>query len=170
MARLRKEEEARSYEGMVNPSLPGQPVNHRYPNGHAHLLHSSATAGPDEEDEVTYADINRQMAVIINVLLSIVACSAAIWIAAKSWSIPARLALSMSGSIVVAIAEVVIYAGYLRRVKEAKVKSKKQKEVKEVISTWVIDGKSKGGEVATTLVGAEEKKEQIRRRGQKKKT
>jgi hypothetical protein len=78
------------------------------------------------------------MALILNVLLSIVACAGAIWVAARWWNTPARLALSMSGSILVGIAEVVVYSGYIRRVGEAKGKERGVKEVKEIVNTWVV--------------------------------
>lgn len=136
MARLREEEETRAYERMMNPPPQWETFSQRFPNA------SHAPLFPDvsipEEDEVTYADINRQMALIINVLVSIIACSVAIWMAASHWSTPTRLGLSMGGSGVVGIAEVVVYAGYIRRVKEAKEKEKKKPEVKEIVQTWVI--------------------------------
>ena len=40
----------------------------------------------------------------------------------------------------IGVAEIVVYAGYLRRVKEAKAKDKKKVEVKEIMNTWVIEG------------------------------
>ena len=46
----------------------------------------------------------------------------------------------MTGSGVVAIAEVVIYGGYVRRVKEAKQREKKKPEIKKILESWVIDG------------------------------
>lgn len=49
-----------------------------------------------------------------------------------------RLALSISGSMLVGVAEVVVYAGYIRRVGEAKGNEKKLKEVKQVVNTWVV--------------------------------
>jgi len=136
MARLRDEEDARSYQRMVQPQATvgiGQ-------------IASGAPAG--EDDEISFADINRQVALIINVLLSIVACSVALWMAARHWSAPSRLGLSMSGGGLVGIAEVVIYAGYLRRLSEAKNKEKKMAEKKEVLETWVIGPKEteQGGE------------------------
>jgi len=126
MARLREDEEARSYQRMVQPQATfgiGQ-------------IASGAPA--DEDEEITFADINRQVALIINVLLSIVACSVALWMAARHWSAPTRLGLSLSGGGLVGIAEVAIYAGYLRRLSEAKGKEKKKPEKKEVFETWVI--------------------------------
>ncbi|KAF2102115.1 hypothetical protein NA57DRAFT_54043 [Rhizodiscina lignyota] len=135
MARLRAAEEQKSYERMLNPLPPAQSFYERFPN--AHNVDSN-----DQEDDVTYADVDRQLTLIINVLVTVVACGIAIWIIARRWSAPARLGLSMSGAILVAVAEVVVYTGYLRRVKEAKGKEKRKIENKEIVETWVIEGKS----------------------------
>jgi len=132
MARLRRDEEERSYERMLNPTSSRD----------SQLFSSSAQPTRDgEDDEMTYSEVNRQMALIFNVLISVVCCSVAIWMAARHWSVPQRLALSMTGSLVVAVAEVVIYSGYLRRLSEAKAVEKKKVEVKEIAETWVIEPK-----------------------------
>jgi hypothetical protein len=144
MARLRKEEEARTYERMLNPAPPSETLTQRFPTAsHGHLF-PPTSAAQEEEDEMTYADVNRQMALIANVLISIIACSVAIWKMAWHWDTPARLALSMAGSITVAIAEVAIYAGYIGRVSEAKTKERKKVETKTVQESWVIEGRSNG--------------------------
>lgn len=167
MARLRREEEARNYERMINPALPMQSFAQRFPNStHTNLFESNQRAVTEEDDEITYADINRQMALIINILVSIVACSVAIWMASGHWSTPRRLGLSMGGSSMVGVAEVVVYAGYLRRIKEAKEKGKKHIEIKEVIKTWVIGGedeKSKEDSVRSVKVSAEQRPRARRR-------
>jgi hypothetical protein len=142
MARLRREEEARSYERMTRPPPPMETFAQRFPAASAaHAFPARfqdiKTSDPDD-DETTYADVDRQMALVFNVLISIVCCAAAIWIAARWWSTPMRLALSMSGSLLVGVAEVVVYSGYIRRVSEAKGKEKGIKEVKEVLKTWVV--------------------------------
>ena len=49
----------------------------------------------------------------------------------------------MAGSGLVGVAEVAVYTGYLRRVKEAKTKEKKKPEVKEIVGTWVIEPREK---------------------------
>ncbi|TVY55059.1 hypothetical protein LCER1_G004814 [Lachnellula cervina] len=141
MARLRHEEENRAYSRMTQPAPPLETFASRFPttssaNAFA-LNHESASSS---EEEVVYADIDRQIALIVNVLVSIVACAGAIWVVARWWSTPIRLALSMSGSALVGVAEVVVYSGYIRRVGEAKGKERKMKEVKEVVKTWVIGG------------------------------
>ncbi|KAI4221515.1 MAG: hypothetical protein L6R36_006855 [Xanthoria steineri] len=143
MARLRREEEARSYERMTYRPVPVETFEQRFPNKSNPRLFADSQDQFDSNDDITYADVNRQMAMIINILLSIVACSIALWLVASRWSTPRRLALSMGGSILVAVAEAVVYAGYLRRVKEAREKGKKQVEIKEIIRTWVIGGDEK---------------------------
>lgn len=139
MARLRQEEEQRAYERMVNPPLQNQTFTQRFP----YATYSAGPAIPikDEDDEVVYADVNRQLALIVNVLVSIIACSIALWMVARHWNTPARLALSMTGSGLVAAAEIVIFSGYISRVREAKSKEAAHVEIKEVVETWVIDGK-----------------------------
>ncbi|KEQ99600.1 hypothetical protein AUEXF2481DRAFT_76199 [Aureobasidium subglaciale EXF-2481] len=127
MARLRREEENIAYQRMINPTTS--------------IPEPSRIRVEDEDDEVTYTDVNRQLALIINVLVSIIACSVAIWIAARHWSVPQRMALSMFGSGTVAFAEVAIYMGYIRRIKDAKHTEKKKVETKEVVDTWVIEKK-----------------------------
>lgn len=140
MARLREDEEERAYERMINPPQPHETFSQRYP--------SAAPAIPvvEEADELVYADVNRQLALIINVLVSIIACSVAIWMAARHWSVPQRMALSMTGSGLVAAAEIVIFSGYIRRVRDAKQVEKAKIETKEVVETWVIDKHEKKGD------------------------
>lgn len=143
MARLRQEEEARAYERMINPPIPAEAFAQRFRASQtAKLFPTRTQPGTDDDDEITYADMNRQMALIINILVSIVACSVAIWMASSHWSTPKRLGLSMGGSGLVGVGEVVVYAGYLRRLKEAREKGKKHMEVKEILKTWVIGGES----------------------------
>ena len=139
MAHLRREEEARAYERMLHPPPTSETFAQRFPTSpHAHFITSIRPV--TDEDEVTYADVNRQMALVINVLVSIVACSVAIWMAASQWSTPHRLSLSLGGGGLIGVAEVAVYAGYLRRVKEAKVKGKAEIETKEIVQTWAVGG------------------------------
>ncbi|KAF2426210.1 hypothetical protein EJ08DRAFT_593973 [Tothia fuscella] len=156
MARLRKDEELRNYERMLNPLPPSEALTSKYPAAsYGHLFPPTATELA-EDDEVTYADINRQMALIANVLISIIACSVAIWKVAWHWNTPERLALSMAGSIVVAAAEVAIYMGYIGRVAEAKAKEKKKVEKKTIQESWVIEGKKAGGKQKSATTGVAE--------------
>lgn len=142
MRNLRQEEEARAYERMINPPPSRETFADRFASGPSPALFTTTQKEIDEDDDITYADINRQLALIINILVSIVACSVAIWMASRHWSTPSRLGFSMGGSILVGVGEVVVYAGYIQRMKDAREKSKKHKEVKKIISTWVIGGQA----------------------------
>ena len=141
MARLRMEDEEQKYERMLNSAPVTDPFTLRTPAAtHPQLFSDNAHTKKDiENEEMSYADVNRQMALILNVLISIIACSFAIWMAARHWSVPPRLALSMSGGILVGVAEVVIYSGYLRRLDEARKVERKVVEVKQIAETWVIE-------------------------------
>ena len=144
MARLRAEEEARQYERMLNPYSLHAPetFSQRFPN--AATPFSLATPyDKSEEDELSYEEVHRQIILIINVLVSIIACAVFIWVAARHWSVPKRLGLSMGGSGAVGIAEVVVYSGYVRKVAEAKKKEKKKPEIKKIVQSWVITGNEK---------------------------
>jgi len=145
MKRLRQEEEKRAYERMINPPAPAETSSKRFPGASTYGAAASVKSPiAVDDDETTYQDINRQMTLIINVLVTIIASSVTIWIAARYWSTPQRLALSMCGSVIIAVAEVGIYMGYIYRVKDAKTEERRRKEAKEVVDTWVIDGKKKG--------------------------
>lgn len=120
MSCLRQEEEFRQYSKM----LPGSGVR---------------ASSSRNEDDLTYAEVNRQIVLIVNVLVSVFACGAALWFIARHWSVPQRLSLSLTGGITVGVAEVVIYAGYLERVRRAKVEEQTRREKKEVLETWVLE-------------------------------
>lgn len=139
MSRLRAEEEQRQYERMLSPSLQNETFKQRFPNAFDPALSHGQNTTAANIDEVTFADVNRQVILIINVLVSILACGVSIWFAARRWDVPQRLGLSMSGSGVVAAAEVAIYLGYISRLKDAKDKEVKKVESKEIVETWIID-------------------------------
>lgn len=133
MARLRQEQEFRTYEQMTQAPRHMENFSQRFPG-------AFPSYAPTEEDEITYADVKRQMTLIFNVLISIFCCAAALWIAARHWSTIERLTLAMSGSIIVAVIEVAIYSLYIRRMRLAKTQEGKIKEVKEIVNTWVVGG------------------------------
>lgn len=152
MQRLRQQEEQREYERMINPLPEKDSFGQRFPNAAGASFNPNTyhgQTGVDDIDEVTYQDVDRQVALIINVLVSIIACAVALWIVARHWSVPSRLALSMGGSLSVAAAEVAIYMGYIRRIQEAKGKEVKKTEKKEVSETWVIEKASGSAKGAT---------------------
>lgn len=137
MAQLRAQEEARAYERMLHPPPTRESFNQRFPSAPNFSLGALHTSS--EEDDLSYDEVHRQIILIINVLVSIVCVAVFIWIAARHWSVGKRLGLSMGGSGAVAIAEVAVYSGYVRKVQEAKRLEKKKPEIKEIVATWVVD-------------------------------
>ncbi|KAI0096810.1 endoplasmic reticulum-based factor for assembly of V-ATPase-domain-containing protein [Hypoxylon sp. NC0597] len=141
MARLRREEEERSYERMLKKAPPRESFAPRAPP--APMTHSFAevnrpSRAEDIGDDIEHGDIQKQITLVINFIVSVFGCGAALWMAARWWSVPARLFLSLGGSIIVAIAEVAVYSAYTWRMAEGEKNLKKKKEIKEIIQTWVI--------------------------------
>jgi hypothetical protein len=147
MARLRAEEEARIYDRMTNPNplTRLESFSQRFPQTPQFSL--GADVPTSEEDELSYEEVHRQIILIINVIVSVVACAVFVWVAARHWSAPKRLGLSMGSSGAVAIAEVVVYSGYVRKVAEAKRKEKRKPEIKEIVQSWIFDGNSSSDKV-----------------------
>lgn len=141
MARLRRDEEARTYERMINPSPRPETFHERYPRAPSTAAFESVNRAAQHDlgdDQVTYNEVHRQLTLVVNFVVSILGVAATLWIAARWWSVPARLFLTLGGSILVAVAEVVVYSGYVWRMGEAKEKQVAEKEVKEVMKTWVV--------------------------------
>ncbi|KAI0878227.1 endoplasmic reticulum-based factor for assembly of V-ATPase-domain-containing protein [Hypoxylon argillaceum] len=142
MARLRRDEEERSYERMIRKAPPRESFAERFPL--APMAHSFAEVNkPSKESdmEVTdleFGDVQKQMTLIINFLVSVFGCGAALWKAAQWWPVSARLFLSLGGALLVAITEVAVYSAYTWRMSEGEKKEAKMKEVQEVVKTWVV--------------------------------
>ncbi|KAK2608072.1 hypothetical protein N8I77_006707 [Diaporthe amygdali] len=142
MARLRREEEERKYQRMVSqPSSLDAP-----PNLSQQFAEINRPAGKADlgDDDVTMNDVHRQVMLVINFLVTIFGCAATLWIVARWWSTPARLFLTLGGTLIVAIAEVAVYSGYVWHIGQARKKDAKIKEVKEIVDTWVRVSSSAG--------------------------
>ncbi|KAL2163531.1 hypothetical protein VTH06DRAFT_5589 [Thermothelomyces fergusii] len=166
MARLRREQDQREYERMTNPLPPMETYSPRYADGPSMAQAFAAVNRPSTQadtgdDDVTYGDVHRQLMLILNFVASILGVAATLWIVARWWSTPARLFLTMGGSLVVGIAEVAVYSGYIWHLSQAKKKDGAIKEVKEVVRTWTV-----GAEAKAVVVGGESRDENatLRRR------
>lgn len=147
MARLRAEQEALSYERMLHPPPTRETFSQRFPRA-PEPFSIGATQTTKEEDDVSFEEVHRQIILIINILVSIVCVAVFIWVAARHWSVGSRLGLSLGGSLGVAVAEVAVYSGYVRKVKEAKRLEKKKPEIKEIVKTWVLSDQGEGAEAS----------------------
>ncbi|KAF7562073.1 hypothetical protein G7046_g2062 [Stylonectria norvegica] len=148
MARLRRDEEARAYGRLVNPELRQESFHDRFPSAtHAYAeVNRPSNAADIGDDEISFNEVHRQVTLIINFLVSIAGVAGTLWIAARWWSVSARLFLTLGGSILVAVAEVVVYSAYMWRMEDARGKQAAVKEVKEVVETWVVGDENEEGE------------------------
>ena len=138
MDRLRKEEEMRQYRALLTKNSE---------------LYASGGDEPAAKDDVTPS-------LVFNILLSVIMCGAAMFYMTRWWSNDAwRVLASMLVAIVVGVAEVVVYAGYLRKVKLSREKEQRIKERKEVI------GEVTGEEDERMQLTAINEKEEIWGRG-----
>lgn len=144
---------------MANPFPPVETFAQRFPSsrGMAHAFAEANRPTREEDigdDGVTYNEVHRQLMLILNVLLSVIGVAATLWTLAKWWSTPARLFLAMGGSVLVGVAEVVLYSGYVWHLGDAKKKDKKLKEVKQVVQTWTVSAdNNEANEIGTVGAG-----------------
>lgn len=147
MARLRAEQEALSYERMLHPQPTRESFKQRFP--HAPEPFSIGSSQTVEEDDISYEEVHRQIILIINILVSVVAVGIFVWVAARYWTVGKRLGLAMGSALAIAVAEVAVYAGYVRKVKDAKQREKKKPEIKQIVKSWVVESNSEIKEVAS---------------------
>lgn len=153
MARLRREEAQRDYDRIVNPPPKIETFSDRFPTTAQGFsqVNRPVHAADLGDDDVSLRDVHRQVLLIINFLVSILGVAGTLWATSRWWSLPARIFLTMGGSILVAIAEVAVYSGYMWRMDQAKQKQKAAKEIKEVLHSWVIGRDEKEPDEATLL-------------------
>ncbi|KAH0845703.1 hypothetical protein FOPE_12481 [Fonsecaea pedrosoi] len=119
MEKLRREQEQREYASLVSTSV------------------SLNTDGEDEDDDVSPS-------LVLNIFLSIVLCAAAIFYLTRWWANDGlRVLLSLATGVVVGVAEVGVYAAYLRKVKMSRDKERRKKERKVVLGEYT--GTETGG-------------------------
>lgn len=170
MARLRREEEERQYERMTHPPPAAETFSQLFPRAGTTAafaeVNRPASKNDLGDDDVTYEDAHRQLMLILNFVVSIAGVAATLWVLARWWSTPARLLLTMGGSILVGVAEVVVYSGYVWHLGEAKKKEKRVREVKEIVETWVVvEKEGKEGDTAEVIINEKTSQEgNLRRR------
>ncbi|CAG7554748.1 unnamed protein product [Fusarium equiseti] len=153
MARLRRDEEARSYERMMNPIPQRETFKDRFPSSAAAFaeVNRPTTAADLGDDDIAMEEVHKQVTLLINFLVSIAGVAGTLWVTARWWSLPSRLFLTMGGSILVGIAEVVVYNAYMWKMDEGRKKHGKVKEVKQVVESWVL-GKDDDQDEKTVLL------------------
>ncbi|KAI5305180.1 hypothetical protein KEM56_005080 [Ascosphaera pollenicola] len=163
MARLRAEQEAKDYQQM----LLGKSMHDSNPIFANTTPHGVGLSLPEEEED------NLDPSLVINILVSVIFTGFAVYWAISNFRVPgpllsflsptsaaatypgahstqpARVFISLFAGIVVGIAEVVVYASYLRKVKAAKLKEKSLVEKKTVVREFEITSSTqKDGDAA----------------------
>lgn len=143
MERLRREQEQREYATLV-----------------------SKRAGDDVGDEQGQDDISPSL--VLNILLSVVFCAVAVFQLTRWWpNDGVRVLVSLGTGIVVGIAEVGVYAAYLRKVGMSKEKERNKRERKIMIGEYTGQQESPDalGRLVTIDATAMMEKEEIWGRG-----
>lgn len=165
MKRLRHEAEERTYQRMATNQAPS--FAQQYPTtslAHAFAdIHRPSNKLDEGEDTVAMDDAHRQVMLVLNFLLTILGCAGTLWVLARWWSTPARLFLTLGGSVVVGVAEVGVYQAYLWHLSQAKMKEGNVKETKVVVETWVVGRETE--KEAGNVDGRDEKEEPLRSTG-----
>lgn len=153
MQRLRSEEKEKEYRKLLKRGTESVGVDSI--GGYAFM------SGPNEEmhrvENVnqTAKEVKHQLTTIVNILITVVSAGYAVWYWSGSsmglsradsigGNMGIRVMLSLFAAIVVLIAEVVVFGGYLRKVDEARTKGKALEEERSVVQTIVIKGKGHG--------------------------
>lgn len=171
MARLRAEQEAKEYQQM----LLGK-------SKHTSVAQDAGLPPSEEEEED-----NLDPSLVINILVSVIFTGFAVYWAISNFRVPGRLLsflsprsaattypgahstqparvfVSLFSGIVVGIAEVVVYASYLRKVQAAKLKERNLKEKKVVVQEFEITSSTQND--STVTIAKTEAAEEIWGRG-----
>lgn len=112
MQKLRVRYEEEEYQGMIASATPEL---------------ASSFLEPFEKKE-----LKQQVSVIINVLFSVFSVGFAAWYWASRMDTGKRLLLALFSGLIVLIAEVGLYMGYIQRLNDAKEEERRNPEIKEI--------------------------------------
>ncbi|KAG5805483.1 hypothetical protein H9Q74_009967 [Fusarium xylarioides] len=100
MARLRREEEARSYERMINPPPQHETFKDHFPSSAASFAAANRPTSASDlgDDDMAMEEVHKQVTLIINFLVSIAGVAGTLWVTARWWSLPAPQNPRMSAS------------------------------------------------------------------------
>ncbi|KAK6463695.1 endoplasmic reticulum-based factor for assembly of V-ATPase-domain-containing protein [Scheffersomyces coipomensis] len=85
-----------------------------------------------------HKELKSQITTIFNIFISVASVVYAIWYWTKSsWNLPDsyRILLCIFFGLLILVAEVVVYMGYLNKIEEAKLKERRKKEIKTLVKS-----------------------------------
>ena len=127
MERLRLEAKEQEYRKLINPTPQFS------------TLYEEKLDEHDLTPQQAAKELKNQLTTIVNIIISVVSVAYAIWYWTEtSWGLPLsyRVLLSVFFGILVLVAEVVVYMGYLNKIEDARTRERKKKEVKKVVRTF----------------------------------
>lgn len=150
MEKLQKEEDEKNYRTLINRGMYNVIENEVDGIGKYKFLKEGGLIGYNKENSIgTQAkEMKHQITTIFNIMITVVSVGYAVWYwSGSSMNINNgnRILLSLFSSILVLVAEVVVFGGYLRKVEEARDKERKVVERKQVLETLVLGKGGKGG-------------------------
>ncbi|ODV91165.1 hypothetical protein CANCADRAFT_2883 [Tortispora caseinolytica NRRL Y-17796] len=98
-----------------------------------------------KEQEPLYENIKEtkhEISIIINILVSTASVVVGVWTWAKHWRTGERLLLAMLSGIIIIIAEVAVYMGYIRKIKEAREIERRKREKVKVVKSYKFKPKT----------------------------
>lgn len=128
MERLRLEAQEAEYKRLINPAPE----------------HSTLYDTTNDEyisPVQAHKELKNQLTTIVNVFISVGSVSYAVWYwTASSWGLrdSYRVLLTVFFGLLVLVAEVVVYMGYLNKIEEARAREYSKKEVKKVIKSYTL--------------------------------
>ncbi|RCK63622.1 Vacuolar ATPase assembly integral membrane protein VPH2 [Candida viswanathii] len=127
MEKLRLEAKELEYRRLINPTPQFSTLYDEKLNEH------------DPTPQQAAKEVKNQLTTIVNIIISVVSVAYAIWYWTEtSWGLPVsyRVLLSVFFGLLVLVAEVVVYMGYINKIEEARTRERKKKEVKKVVRTY----------------------------------
>jgi uncharacterized membrane protein len=149
MQRLRREQEEREYMNLLNKGNTAQSMNKEAGGiGKYSFLDEEGSVKRGAASEVK--EVKHQITTIFNIFITVISAGYAVWywsgssmglVDVEQYGL--RILMSLFVGILVLVAEVVVFGGYLRKIDEAKERERNTVEEKVVIDTVVIkSGKS----------------------------
>ncbi|KAG7660718.1 VPH2 [[Candida] subhashii] len=130
MQKLRLQAQEEEYNKLINPTSEYSTL---YDN-------SKIDPSSDLTPAQFHKEVKNQITTIVNILISVASVAYAVWYwTGSSWGLQDsyRVLMSLFFGILVLVAEVVVYLGYLNKVEDARIRERNKKEVKNVVRTVV---------------------------------
>lgn len=131
---------------------------------YAAFMHRQHQSADEEADTKTSDEINPSL--VLNILLSIVLCGFAVFHVTRHWHNDGlRVLVALGAGIVVGVAEVGVFAAYLKKKADAKDRERRKKEKKVVIAKEIVKAEDKMKKDFGSMEKPVERKEEIWGRG-----